>query len=126
VLITAGLQVPEIAGLLVELVGKTGGVEFWQRGPIWVKVGVISVVMTMSMVTALAHCPAAGVKVYVTVPLAAVLMVAGLHEPVTAGLLVELTGKAGGVEFWQSGPMGVKVGVISVVTTIFIVTSLAH
>jgi hypothetical protein len=47
----AGLQIPVIAGLLVELVGRAGGVEFWQSGPIWVKVGVISVVMTISMVT---------------------------------------------------------------------------
>ena len=56
----------------------------------------------------------------------AVLMAGGLHEPVTAGLLVELAGRAGGVEFWQSGPMGVKVGVISLVTTMSMVTVLAH
>jgi hypothetical protein len=63
VLIAAGLQVPVTAGLLVELVCRAGGVEFWQRGPMGVKVGVISVVMTMSMVTVLAHWPAVGVKV---------------------------------------------------------------
>ena len=60
---TAGLQVPLTAGLLLELVGSKGGVEFWQRGPIWVNVGVISVVMTMFIVTVLAHWPASGVKV---------------------------------------------------------------
>jgi hypothetical protein len=126
VLMAAGFQKPVTAGLLVELVGSRGGVEFWQRGPMGVKVGVISVVMTISMVTALAHCPGAGVKVYVVVPFVAVLMVAGLQVPVTAGLLVELAGKAGGVEFWQRGPMGVKVGVISVVMTMSMVTALAH
>jgi hypothetical protein len=55
VLMVAGFHIPVIAGLLVELTGRDGGVEFWQRGPIWVKVGVISVVTTMSMVTVLAH-----------------------------------------------------------------------
>ena len=60
---TAGFHVPEIAGLLVELAGSKGGVEFWQSVPMGVKVGVISVVMTMSMVTALAHWPVAGVNV---------------------------------------------------------------
>ncbi len=71
----AGFQVPVTAGLLVELVGRAGGVEFWQSGPIWVKVGVISGVMTMSMVTVLAHCPGSGVKEYVLVPAVKVLMV---------------------------------------------------
>jgi hypothetical protein len=53
-------------------------------------------------------------------------MEAGLQEPVITGLLVELAGKAGAVEFWHSGPIGLKVGVISSVTTISIVTVLAH
>jgi hypothetical protein len=53
-------------------------------------------------------------------------MEAGLQKPVTAGLLVELAGRAGGVEFWQSGPIGLKVGIISSVTTISMVTALAH
>jgi hypothetical protein len=59
----AGLQKPVTAGLLVELAGRAGGVEFWQSGPIGLKVGIISSVTTISMVTALAHWPAAGVKV---------------------------------------------------------------
>jgi hypothetical protein len=63
VLMAGGLHEPVTTGLLVELVGSTGGVEFWQSGPMGLKVGVISLVMTISMVTALAHCPAAGVKV---------------------------------------------------------------
>ena len=126
VLMAAGFQVPVIAGLLVELADKTGGVEFWQSGPIWVNVGVISGMMTISMVTVLAHCPELGVKVYVLVPAVAVLMEAGLQKPVTAGLLAELAGRAGGVEFWQRGPIWAKVGVISLVTTMSMVTVLAH
>jgi hypothetical protein len=50
------------------------------------------------------------VKVYVVVPTVAVLIVAGLHVPVIP--FVEVEGKAGGVEFWQSGPRAVKTGVI--------------
>ena len=122
----AGFQVPVTAGLLVELAGSKGGVEFWQRGPMGVKVGVISVAMTMFMVTVLAHWPASGVKVYVLVPAVKVLMAAGFQVPVTAGLLLELAGSKGGVEFWQRGPIWVKVGVISLVMTISMVTALAH
>jgi len=40
VIIGAGFQVPEMAGTLVELIGKVGGVEFWHKGPIAAKVGV--------------------------------------------------------------------------------------
>ncbi len=48
-----------------------------------------------------AHWPADGVKVYVVVPVTAVLMVAGFHVPVMAGELAELVGNAGGVELWH-------------------------
>jgi hypothetical protein len=34
VLIVAGLQVPVIAGIFVELAGRDGATEFRQRGPI--------------------------------------------------------------------------------------------
>jgi hypothetical protein len=64
------------------------------------------------------------VKVYVVVPTVVVLITAGLHVP--AMPLFEVAGKAGAVVFWQSGPIWVKVGVISVVTSISIVTSAAH
>ena len=48
---------------LLEVPGRAGGVEFWQRGPIWVNVGVMEVVVTMSIVSTAAHWPASGVKV---------------------------------------------------------------
>ena len=95
VLIVAGLQVPVI--LLVEVAGNTGGVEFWLSGPICVKVGVICVVISISIVVFPPHWPAFGVNVYVTFPTVAVLIVVGLHVPVI--LLVEVAGNVGGVEF---------------------------
>ena len=39
---------------------------------------------------------------------------------------VEVVSNAGAVEFWQSGPICVNVGVIDVVTTTFIVAAEAH
>jgi hypothetical protein len=63
VLIVPGLHVPVIAGMFDELDGSTGGVEFWQIGPICVNVGVMDVVTTTFIVAVEAHCPAAGVKV---------------------------------------------------------------
>ncbi len=61
VLIVAGLHVPVI--LLLDVVGRAGAVDPWQRGPTCVNVGVIELLITISMVTVVAHCPAAGVKV---------------------------------------------------------------
>jgi hypothetical protein len=43
-----------------------------------------------------------------------------------AGVFVELVGRAGAVEFWQSGPICVNVGIIEGVTTIFIDAVVAH
>ena len=59
----AAFQVPVIAGMLVELVGKTGGAAFWHKGPIAANVGTICAVTVMLMVAVVAHCPAVGVKV---------------------------------------------------------------
>jgi hypothetical protein len=83
--------------LLVEVAGSAGAVEFWQSGPICVKVGVGAVVITIAIVAVVPHCPAAGVKVYVVVPILAVLIVDGFHVPVM--LFVEVVGRAGAVEF---------------------------
>ncbi len=80
----------------------------------------------MFIVAEVAHWPADGVKVYVVVPVLAVLMVAGFHVPVMAGELAELAGNAGGVENWHNGPIWVKTGVISGLTTMFIVAEVAH
>jgi hypothetical protein len=56
-------------------------------------------VTTISIVAFEAHCPAAGVKVYVTVPGTVVFIAAGIHVPVIAGVFDELPGKAGAMLF---------------------------
>ena len=58
------------------------------------------------------------------VPLADVLIVAGLHVPVIP--LLEVVGKAGGVLFWHNGPIGVNVGVSCAFTVILIDAGVAH
>ena len=58
----------------------------------------------------IAHCPAAGVNVYVVGPAVAVLMVAGLQVPVIP--LLDVVGNAGALEFWHSGAIAVNDGVI--------------
>ena len=121
-LIVAGFQVPVIP--LVEVAGRGGAEEFWQSGPICVNAGVIEVVITISIVVDAAHCPAAGVKLYVLVPVAEVLIVAGFQVPVIP--LVEVAGRAGAEEFWHRGPIWVNAGVIEVVITISIVVEAAH
>ena len=62
-MITAGLHVPVIGGILVEFTGNTGAVLFWQSGPICANAGVIWVSMVISMVAVIAHWPAFGVNV---------------------------------------------------------------
>lgn len=63
-------------------------------------------------------------NVYVVVPVLLVLMVDGLHVPVTP--LFEVVGNTGAVAFWQSGPTAVNVGVSRVVMVISIVVVLPH
>lgn len=93
VLMLAGLQVPVIP--LVEVPGSVPGAAPAQYGPSVVKVGVIPELTVTIMVVVVAHCPAAGVKVYVLVPAVVVLMAAGLQVPVIP--LVEVPGSVPGV-----------------------------
>ena len=53
VLIVAGLHVPVIP--FVEVMGKVGGAEFWQRAPIGLNVGVIGGLIVMFNVAVVAH-----------------------------------------------------------------------
>jgi hypothetical protein len=55
VLIVAGLHVPFIAGVFVELFGSAGAVEFWHNGPICVNVGIMEGVTTIFIVAVVAH-----------------------------------------------------------------------
>ncbi len=61
--IVAGLQVPVIAGVLVELVGRAGATLFRHSGPIASNSGTVGLVISMSRVAVVAHWPAVGVKV---------------------------------------------------------------
>ena len=90
-MIVAGLQVPLIP--LRDVVGNAGGVEFWHNGPIRLKVGPICEVTTTVIVAEVPHCPVPGVKVCVVVPTTEVLIVAGLHVPVTP--FVDVAGSVG-------------------------------
>ena len=65
-------------------------------------------------------------NVYVVVPTAAVLIIAGNHVPVMAGVLVELVESVGAVLFWHSGPIAAKVGVMLLVIVISSVAVTAH
>jgi hypothetical protein len=94
-LIVAGLHVPVMP--LLDVVGNAGAVEFWHSGPMVVNVGVICGLMVTFNVAVVAHWPLDGVNVYVVVPAVAVLIVAGLHVPVTP--LLDVAGNAGALEF---------------------------
>ena len=120
VLIVAGFQVPFM--LFVEVVGNAGAAEFWQSGPTWVNAGVATALTTIFIV---AFVPlSAGVKVYVVVPGVAVLIVAGLQIPVMP--FAEVVGRAGGVEFWQRGPICAKDGTTALLISIDIVAVVTH
>jgi hypothetical protein len=121
VLIVAGLHVP--VKPLLDTFGKLGAVLFWQSGSTCVNVGVTWPLITISIVATLAQ-GSDGVNVYVLVPIAVVLIVAGLHAP--ANPLPDIVGSAGAVLFWQRGPICVNVGVTCAVTTISIVVVAAH
>ncbi len=61
--IVAGLHVPVIAGVLVELVGKTGAGLLRHNGPIASNSGTVGLVISISRVAIVAHWPAVGVNV---------------------------------------------------------------
>ena len=82
--------------------------------------------MVIFRVVVVAHWPVAGVKVKRKVPVTVVLMVAGLHVPVIAGVLVELNGSNGAMLFWQSGPIGANIGTISLVMMMSSVFTIEH
>ena len=63
VLFIAGLHVPVIAGMFVELVGSAGIVAPEQYGPTGANVGVTFGVMLIVSEAEVAHCPAVGVNV---------------------------------------------------------------
>ncbi len=121
-LTTAGLQVPVIP--LVEVVGNTGAVEPAQNAGIAAKAGVTWLVMVISMVVVVPHWFASGVKVYVVVPKAVVLIVAGLQLPVIR--LLEVVGNTGAVLLRHNGPIASKLDTTELAMVMSTVTAVAH
>jgi hypothetical protein len=97
VLMLAGLQVPAIPSFDVD--GRDGGVEFWQSGPMASNMGEKLLTTEMLKETGAAQFPADGVNIYVAVPRADVLMLAGFHVPGTPS--ADVAGSAGAAAFWQ-------------------------
>ena len=120
--IVAGLHVPFTP--LLDVAGRVGAAEFWHSGPIALNAGVSCAVIVMLNVVVVAHCPPAGVNVYVDVPAVAVRLVAGLHVPVMP--LLDVAGNVGAVLFWQSGPIAVNDGVICGLMVTLSVVVVAH
>ena len=122
VLIVAGFHVPVTP--LLDVVGNAGAVLFWQSGPICVNAGVTCASTVILNVVVVAHCPPAGVNVYVVVPGVVVLIVAGFHVPLIP--LLDVVGNVGAVLFWHSGPIAVNVGVICGSMVMLSVAVVAH
>ena len=91
--ITAGFHEPVIP--LLEVVGRLPAAAPTQYGPSWVNVGVILLVTCTLIVVWEPHWPASGVNVYMVVPVEAVEITAGFHEPVIP--LFDVAGRASGV-----------------------------
>lgn len=115
----AGLHVPVI--LLSDVVGNGAKTAPEQIGPIALKAGLIPPLTVIVRLVVVAHCPAAGVNVYVVV---AVLFKAGLQVPVM--LLSDVVGKGAKTPPGQIGATGSKVGVTPGVTVMVRLVVVAH
>jgi hypothetical protein len=119
----AGLHVPVIPSFDIE--GSAGTVVFWQyKFAIVGKVGETMPTIVMFKEAGVEQLPAVGVNIYVTVPRAVVLMLAGFQVPGIPSF--DVSGSTGGVEFWQSGPMGSNIGVKVVTIVMFNETGVAQ
>ena len=95
----------------IEVPGNAVNTSPLQIGATALNEGMILFVTVILMFTvAVAHCPAAGVKVYTVVPIAEVLMVAGLQVPVIP--LFDVNGNDGAAAFKQIGLICVNSAVI--------------
>jgi hypothetical protein len=109
--IVAGDHVPVIGGIFVDDVGSTGAILPLQSGGNGAKIGTIELVLiTCVKVVANAHCPAAGVNVYV--PFVVLLTVTGDQLPLIGVASVDDPGNTGAVLPLQMAASAVNVGVI--------------
>ena len=121
--IIAGTQVPVMP--LPDIAGSAGGMEFWHNGPIESNSGVISGSIVISRVVSTPHCSGSlGSKVKENIPGASVLMDGGSQAPVIP--LLEMLGSGGGTVYWQSGPIGSKMGMTNGFMFIWMVIPIAH
>ena len=119
VLLKTGDQVPVIPSL--DVVGRDVSVVPEHIGATAVNVGVILGLTVIVNVVVVAHCPAAGVNVYVVV---AVLFNAGDQVPVM--LLLDVVGNAASVAPEHMGATGANVGTVFEFTVIVNVVVFAH
>jgi hypothetical protein len=106
---------------LFEVVGKAASVPPEQIGATAVKVGVTIGLTVTDSVVVTAHCPTAGVKVYVVVD---VLLRVEFQVPTIP--FKEVDGKGGGISPKQIGATEVKVGVTIGLTITDSVVVTAH
>ena len=88
--IVAGLHFPAIP--LVDVSGNAVGESPTQNGPMAANTGLISSVMVILMVAAIAHSPGSGVNTYEAGPSELVETTDGFHVPLKPS--VEVVGKA--------------------------------
>jgi len=119
VLLSAGAHAPVMP--LLDVVGKAPSGSPEQMGATAVKVGMMFGLTVMVRVVVVAHCPAAGVNVYVVV---AVLFSAGAQVPVMP--LLDVVGNGFNVPPAQMGATAVKVGVMFGFTVMVSVVIVAH
>ncbi len=96
-----GCRTPSTRNTIVETPGNTGAIDPLQKGAIGGNKGKMPVVTTIEMVVGNAHCPAAGVKVYV--PEVVLLTIAGFHVPVIP--LFEVVANTGAIDPLHIGTM---------------------
>ena len=80
--------------------------------------------MEILSVVVVAHRPASGVNVYISVPGVVVFIVDGFHVPLTP--LFDVPGKVGATVFWQILAIAVKAGTICGSTVTLSVAVVAH
>jgi hypothetical protein len=115
-----GLHVPVIP--FVDVAGRTGGVDPLQIAVTGANVGTAGWLTVTVRVVVFAHCPVAGVNVYV--PDAVLLTIAGFHVPVIP--FVDVVGSTGDADPLQMAVTGANVGVAGAITVTFSVVIAAH
>ena len=116
----AGFHVPVIP--FDDVVGNTGAADPGHIAGIDANVGTVCGLTVTVSVAVVAHCPAAGMNVYV--PVVVLSTVAGDHVPLIP--LVEDAGSTGAADPLQIAGIAVNIGVVCGLTVTVSVAVLAH